>query len=90
MAPVYLKDTSRIHALRCVYFVVLLVEALLERTKAFTGRFAVRTIPAEAAVHVDGDIPVVEQDGRVTLGLGRHTITVDAATMPRICQDDHG
>jgi len=30
-APVYLKEVSRIQALLCVYFLVLLVEALLER-----------------------------------------------------------
>ncbi|HVR64690.1 MAG TPA: hypothetical protein VMU50_22475 [Polyangia bacterium] len=54
------------------------VEALLERTKAFTGHFALRTIPLDATVRIDGDAPVIEQDGRVTLGLGRHTIAVDA------------
>ena len=31
VAPVYLKETSRIQALLCVYFFALLVEALLER-----------------------------------------------------------
>src|SRR5207249_8970491 len=31
VAPVSLKETSRIQALLCVYFIVLLVEALLER-----------------------------------------------------------
>ncbi|MBV8577250.1 MAG: hypothetical protein JOZ58_19690 [Acetobacteraceae bacterium] len=31
VAPVYLKEASRIQALLCVYFMVLLVEALLER-----------------------------------------------------------
>jgi transposase len=31
VAPVYLKEVSRIQALLCVYFFVLLVEALLER-----------------------------------------------------------
>ena len=31
VAPVYLKEASRIRALLCVYFFVLLVEALLER-----------------------------------------------------------
>ena len=31
VAPVYLKDVSRIQALLCVYFLVLLVETLLER-----------------------------------------------------------
>lgn len=31
VAPVYLKDVRRIQALLCVYFVALLVEALLER-----------------------------------------------------------
>jgi transposase len=31
VAPVYLKDVTRIQALLCIYFFVLLVEALLER-----------------------------------------------------------
>ena len=31
VAPVYLKDVSRIQALLCVYFLVMLVESLLER-----------------------------------------------------------
>jgi transposase len=31
VAPVYLKDVSRIQALLCVYFFVMLIEALLER-----------------------------------------------------------
>src|SRR5260370_41692290 len=31
VAPVYLKETSRIQALLCVYFFALLVESLLER-----------------------------------------------------------
>jgi len=31
VAPVFLKDVKRIEALLCVYFIVLLVEALLER-----------------------------------------------------------
>jgi transposase len=31
VAPMFLKEVSRIQALLCVYFFVLLVEALLER-----------------------------------------------------------
>lgn len=31
MAPVYLKEVSRIQALLCMYFLALLVESLLER-----------------------------------------------------------
>jgi transposase len=31
VAPVYLKEVSRIQALLCVYFLVLLIESLLER-----------------------------------------------------------
>jgi transposase len=31
VAPVYLKEVSRIQALLCLYFLVLLVQALLER-----------------------------------------------------------
>ncbi len=31
VAPVFLKEASRVHALRCVYFFALVVESLLER-----------------------------------------------------------
>ena len=54
------------------------IEALLERTKAFTGHFGIRTIPLDSIVRIDGEVPFIEQDGRVTLGLGRHSIAVDA------------
>jgi hypothetical protein len=54
------------------------VEGLLEKTKAFTAHFAIRTIPLDATLRVDGDVPVIDGDGRITLGLGRHTISVDA------------
>jgi hypothetical protein len=55
------------------------IEGLLEKTRAFTAHFAIRTIPPDATVRVDGDVPLVEPDGRVTLGLGRHAIAVDGA-----------
>ena len=54
------------------------VEGLLEKTKAFTAHFGIRTIPPDSILRIDGDVPFVEPDGRVTLGLGRHTISVDA------------
>ena len=36
VAPVYLKEVSRIQALLCLYFFVLLVESLLERDSSVT------------------------------------------------------
>jgi hypothetical protein len=40
-SPVYLKETSRIQALLCLYFFVLLTESLLERElrRAMARRF---------------------------------------------------
>ncbi|HEY2898949.1 MAG TPA: hypothetical protein VGL59_00125 [Polyangia bacterium] len=55
------------------------VESLLDKTKAFTAHFGIRTLPLDSTVRIDGDVPFVEPDGRVTLGLGRHAISVDAA-----------
>jgi transposase len=46
VAPVYLKETSRIQALLCVYFLVLLVEALLERElRRAMGRAGIEGLP---------------------------------------------
>jgi len=46
VAPVYLKEASRIQALLCVYFFVLLVEALLERElRRALERSGIETLP---------------------------------------------
>jgi len=46
VAPVYLKEASRIQALLCVYFFVLLVEALLERElRRAMERSGIDTLP---------------------------------------------
>jgi len=46
VAPVYLKEASRIQALLCVYFFVLLVEALLERElRRAMERSGIETLP---------------------------------------------
>jgi transposase len=46
VAPVYLKETSRIQALLCVYFFVLLVEALLERElRRAMARAGIESLP---------------------------------------------
>jgi transposase len=46
VAPVYLKEASRIQALLCVYFIVLLVEALLERElRCAMARSGVESLP---------------------------------------------
>ena len=46
VAPVYLKEVSRIQALLCVYFLVLLVEALLERAlRQAIEREAIESLP---------------------------------------------
>jgi transposase len=46
VAPVYLKEASRIQALLCVYFFALLVEALLERElRRAMGRAGIESLP---------------------------------------------
>ena len=46
VAPVYLKEVSRIQALLCVYFFVLLVEALLERElRRAMARAGIESLP---------------------------------------------
>ncbi len=46
VAPVYLKDVSRIQSLLCVYFLVLLVESLLERElRQAMGREQLDSLP---------------------------------------------
>jgi len=46
VAPVYLKDVSRIQSLLCVYFLVLLVESLLERElRQAMGREGLDSLP---------------------------------------------
>ena len=46
IAPVFLKDVGRIEALFCVYFLVLLVEALLERElRQAMGRQGLDSLP---------------------------------------------
>jgi transposase len=46
VAPVYLKETSRIQALLCVYFLMLLAESLLERElRRATDREAIESLP---------------------------------------------
>jgi transposase len=46
VAPVYLKEASRIQALLCVYFFVLLVEALLERElRRAMARAGIESLP---------------------------------------------
>ena len=46
VAPVYLKEVSRIQALLCVYFLALLVESLLERElRRAMGREGIESLP---------------------------------------------
>ncbi|MEA2697493.1 MAG: hypothetical protein QOI66_1764 [Myxococcales bacterium] len=65
------------------------VEGLMEKTKAFTAHFAIHPLPLDATVRVDGDVPVIDGDGRITLGLGRHTISVDAVGRIAEVRDIH-
>ena len=54
------------------------VESLLERTRAFVGRFFVKAQPKETVVRVDGAPSVLESDGSLLLSFGRHALTAEA------------
>ncbi len=54
------------------------VEALIERTRAFVGRFFLKLSPKETIVRVDAAPAVVESDGSLLLSFGRHTLTAES------------
>ncbi len=54
------------------------VDALIERTRAFVGRFFLKLSPKETLVRVDGVPAVVESDGSLLLSFGRHALTAEA------------
>jgi hypothetical protein len=54
------------------------VEALIERTRAFVGRFFLKLSPKETIVRVDGAPGIVESDGSLLLGFGRHTLIAES------------
>src|SRR5260370_38046619 len=75
VAPVYLKETSRIQALLCVYFFALLVESLLERElrRAMEGA-RVESLP----LYPEGRAcrrPTARRGIDVVQGMHRHEVT---------------
>jgi tetratricopeptide (TPR) repeat protein len=54
------------------------VEGLLERTRAFVGRFVPHLTPPDAILHVDGAPVALETDGTLLLSFGRHAVTAEA------------
>lgn len=54
------------------------VEALLERTLAFVGRFRVKLVPEDAALSVDDEPVSLARGGSLVLGLGKHTLRATA------------
>jgi len=54
------------------------VEALLERTRAFVGRFFVKLTPKETVLRIDGAPGMLENDGSLFLSFGRHSLVADA------------
>ncbi len=87
VAPVYLKETSRVQALLCVYFFVLLVEALLERElRRALERSGIETLP----LYPEGR-PCRRPTARKVIDLfedvQRHTLT-PAAGLPVVFTTD--
>jgi hypothetical protein len=54
------------------------VETLIERTRAFVGRFFLKLSPKETIVRVDGAPGIVESDGSLLLSFGRHTLIAES------------
>jgi hypothetical protein len=54
------------------------VEALIDRTRAFVGRFFLKLSPKDMLVRVDGAPAVIETDGSLLLSFGRHALTAEA------------
>ena len=55
------------------------VESLLDRTRAFVGRFFLKAAPKETVLRVDGTPMVLEGDGSLLLSFGRHSLVAEAA-----------
>jgi hypothetical protein len=55
------------------------VESLLDRTRAFVGRFFLKASPKETVLRVDGTPIVLEGDGSLLLSFGRHSLVAEAA-----------
>ena len=87
VAPVYLKEASRVQALLCVYFFVLLVEAVLERElRRALERSGIETLP----LYPEGR-PCRRPTARKVIDLfedvQRHTLT-PAAGLPVVFTTD--
>src|SRR6478609_282570 len=54
------------------------VEGLLERTRAFVGRFTPHLVPEGTLLRVDGAPISLESDGTLLLSFGRHAVTAEA------------
>jgi hypothetical protein len=54
------------------------VEALLERTRAFVGRYFVKLSPKETTLRIDGVSVAAESDGSLLLSFGRHLLVAEA------------
>jgi transposase len=83
VAPVYLKDVCRIQSLLCVYFLVLLVEALLEREL----RRAMEREKIESLPLYPEDRPCRRPTARRVIdlfdGIDRHTVS-DGSSTPTV------
>jgi hypothetical protein len=59
------------------------VESLLERTRAFVGRFFLKLSPKETTLRIDGAPMTLESDGSLLLSFGRHSVIAEASgSMP--------
>ena len=54
------------------------VAALVDKTRAFVGRYRVIVSPADAELRIDGAMAAVATDGTVVLDVGRHDVSAAA------------
>ena len=76
VAPVFLKEVSRIQALLCLYFLVLLVQALLERElRRAMARHQVESLPLDPEGRASRH-PTTPQLIEVLENIQRHSLIV--------------
>lgn len=87
VAPVYLKEVSRIESLLCVYFMALLIQALLERE--LRGSMAASGIESLPLYHEGRDCrrPTTRRVIEALEPISRHRLETNGAPTQDLCTD---
>lgn len=60
------------------------VQDLIDRSRLFVAIYTLRPSPSDAQVLIDGNVPEVQPDGTIMVGLGEHTIEARAKGYQRL------